>query len=481
MSAPIRRNDPCPCGSGKRYKECHGSLANEAQGLDVLVRRALAAHQQGRIAEAQAGYREILARDPANAIATHYLGLAAWQSGDVATAERMMREAIARDASVADFHNNLGLLLRDTGRAEEAIACFVRTVEVDPRWFEAHNNRGLALESAGRFAAAAEAYRAALAAEPRFAAGRQNLARALLTLGQHAEGWREYRWRLLAQGLARDPPDPDARPLPASLAGRRFALQAEQGVGDVLFFLRFAPELAARGAALAFRGDPRLHSMLARTGCFTLGLGAEREPAPGCEALAIGDLPWLLEANAPARFPPPLPLAPSEERMRAAREKLSALGPPPWIALTWRAGVASSGPSHTQVKEVPIAELGAALRGLGATWIGIQRLPREGEAAALSEALAATVHVRGAANGDLEEMLALLAAVDRYVGVSNANTHLRASLGLPLHVLVANPIEWRWELGERSPWFPTARLYREGPQRDWRAALARLRSDLRAA
>jgi tetratricopeptide (TPR) repeat protein len=481
MSTPIRRNDPCPCGSGRRYKECHGSLAIEAQGVDALVRRALAAHQQGRIEEAEAGYREILARDPANAVATHYLGLAAWQRGDVATAERMMREAIARDASIADFHNNLGLLLRDTGRAEEAIACFVRTIEVDPRWFEAHNNRGLALESLGRFAEAADAFRAALAAEPRFAAGHQNLARALLTLGRHAEGWREYRWRLLAQGLARDPPDPRARPLPESLAGRRFALQAEQGVGDVLFFLRFAPALAARGAALAFRGDARLHSMLARTGCFALGLGTDGEPAPGCEALAIGDLPWLLEANEPARFPPPLPLAPTGDRVHEARDKLSALGPPPWIALTWRAGVASSGPSRTQVKDVPVAPLGEALRGLPATWIGIQRLPREGEAAALSRALSAPVHDLSAANEDLEGMLALLAAVDRYVGVSNANTHLRASLDLPLHVLVANPIEWRWELGERSPWFPTARLYREGPDRDWRAALARLRSDLAAA
>jgi tetratricopeptide (TPR) repeat protein len=480
MSAPIRRNDPCPCGSGKRYKECHGSLAGEAEGVDALVRRSLAAHQQGRIDEAEAGYRRILAQDPGNAIATHYLGLASWQRGDLATAERMMRDAIARDGSIADFHNNLGLLLRDTGRADEAIACFVKTVEVDPRWFEAHNNRGLALESAGRFAEAAEAYRAALAAEPRFAAGRQNLARALLTLGRHAEGWREYRWRLLAQGLSRDPPDPDARPLPASLHGRRFALRAEQGVGDVLFFLRFAPQLAARGAALAFRGDARLHAMLHRTGHFTLGLGTERDAAPGCEAIAIGDLPWLLEANDPGRFPPALALTPIAERLRAAREALAALGPPPYFALTWRAGVASSGPARTQVKEVPVARLGEALRGVRATWIGVQRLPREGEYAALSRALGAPVHDRSAANEDLEEMLALLSAVDRYAGVSNANTHLRAGLALPLHVLVANPIEWRWELGERSPWFPTARLYREGPARDWRTALARLAADLGA-
>jgi tetratricopeptide (TPR) repeat protein len=481
MTVPTRRNDPCPCGSGKRYKECHGSLANETSAVDALVRRSLAAHQQGRLDEAEAAYREILRAEPGNAVATHYLGLAAWQRGDVAGAERMMRDALARDASIPDFHNNLGLLLRDTGRAEEAIACFVRTAEVDPRWFEAHNNRGLALESAGRFQEAVDAYRAALAQQPGFAAAHQNLARALLTLGRHAEGWREYRWRLAAQGLERGAPDPGATPWPASLAGRRLVLKAEQGVGDVLFFLRFVPELAARGAALAFRGDARLHTMLARTGHFALGLAADGVPAPGCEPVSIGDLPWLLEANDPARFPPSLPLAPLGERVRAARETLSPLGAPPWIALTWRAGVASAGPSRTQVKEVPLDRLAAALRGSRATWIGIQRLPREGEFRKLSEALCAPVHDLTRANDDLEDMLALLSVVDRYVGVSNANTHLRASLALPMDVLVANPIEWRWEQGERSPWFPTARLYRERPDGDWSAALARLASDLRPA
>ncbi len=475
---PVRRNDPCPCGSGRRYKECHGRLAADAEPIDSVVRRSLLAHQQGSIGEAEAGYREILQREPGHAVATHYLGLAAWQRGDLQAAERMMREAIASDGSIADFHNNLGLLLRDTGRVEEAIACFVRAVEVDPRWFEAHNNRGLALESAGRFEEAVEAYRTALGAQPAYAAARQNLARALLTLGRPAEGWREYRWRLLAQGLASNAPDPDASPLPRSLAGRRFELVAEQGLGDVLFFLRFAPELARRGAALAFRGDVRLHAMLRRTGLFPLGVLADGDPPSGLAPLAIGDLAWLLDANDAARFPPPLALAPIADRVQAARARLEALGPSPRIALTWRSGVASAGPSRTQVKEIGIPEFAHALHGMRATWIGVQRLPREGECARFAEALGAPVHDLSAANDDLEEMLALLAAVDRYAGVSNTNTHLRAGLALPLHVLVANPAEWRWGLGESSAWFPGARLYRQRPDGDWSAALASLRDDL---
>jgi tetratricopeptide (TPR) repeat protein len=478
-SAPIRRNTPCPCGSGRRYKDCHGRLAGEEQPPNALVRSALAAHQQGRIDEAERIYREILEREPGHAIATHYLGLAAWQRGDVAAGERLMRASLDRDASIADFHNNLGLLLRDTGRIDAAIACFRRTLEVDARWFEAHNNMGLALEATGRFDDAIAAYRAAIAARPMFAAARQNLARALLATGRYEEGWSEYRWRLLAQGLVQAPPDAHATPLPASLAGRRCVLRTEQGLGDALFFLRFAPALVGRGATLAFRGDARLHGMLARTGHFALGVAAEDVLAEGLEPFAIGDLPWLLGADDPGRFPRPLALSPLAALVAEARKALEGLGPRPWIALTWRGGVASAGPSRTQVKEVPIERLGETLRGLQATWIGVQRLPRDGEYRRMAEAIGAPVHDFSAANDDLERMLALLACCDRYVTVSNANVHLRSALGGPVEVLIPQPPEWRWGTsGDRSPWFAEAAVHRQSVGGGWSTPLASLRAAL---
>ncbi len=478
MSAPIRRNDPCPCGSGRRYKECHGRLGAE-ETVEALLQRALIAHQQGRIDEAERGYHAVLARQPDNAMATHYLGLAAWQRGNVAAAERMMREALARDATVPDFHNNLGLLLRDTARVEEAIECFRRTRAVDPGWFAADNNLGLTLEAAGREEEAIAAYRSAIAAQPGFAAARQNLARTLVASGAYAEGWREYRWRLLAQGLAQTPPDPAAAPLPASLAGRRFALETEQGLGDVVFFLRFAPELARRGALLGFRGDARLASMLERTRLFALGVREVGAPPIEGERVFIGDLPWLLEANVPERFPPALALAPLADRVERLRARLAACGPRPWIGLTWRAGVASAGPSHTQLKAIGFEALRRALHGVAATWIGVQRLPQAGELEAAARAVGSAVHDFSTANGDLEDMLALQSLLDDYVTVSNANVHLRAGTGGTMEVLVPHPPEWRWGIaGERSPWFATARVYRQTPQGDWSAALARLRAAL---
>ena len=474
----VRRNEPCPCGSGRRYKDCHGKLDAGPPTAEALLQRALAAHQQGRVDEAERGYREVLAQGAANAVATHYLGLAAWQRGNVREAESLMRASLALDANIPDFHNNLGLLLRDTGRGAEAVEEFRATLRIDAGWIEAYSNLGLTLETLGRWDEALAAYREAIARQPAFGAARQNLARTHLVRGELAQGWSEYRWRHLAQGASTRPPDPDAARLPASLAGRDIVLMTEQGLGDVLFFLRFVPELVRRGARVAFRGDARLHSMLARTGHFALGIAAADAPAPGLEAIPVGDLPWLLGVDDATKAPASLRLAPDAGRVARMRALLEESGPRPYIALTWRAGVKSVGPAKSQLKEIDPAMLGTALRAHRATWVSVQRFPREAEREALSAAIGAPVLDSSGANAELEDMLALMSLVDSYIGVSNANTYLRAGTSGAMRILIPNPPEWRWGLARRSPWFPDVPLYRQRVDGDWGEALAQLAADL---
>jgi len=97
---PVRRNDPCPCGSGLRYKECHGKLgaSGAPPAPDAQIPRALQLHQAGRVDEAERIYRDVLAAIPGHAIASHYLGMVAWHRGDAAAGERLMRESIAANA-----------------------------------------------------------------------------------------------------------------------------------------------------------------------------------------------------------------------------------------------------------------------------------------------------------------------------------------------------------------------------------------------
>ena len=478
MSTPPRRNEPCPCGSGKRYKDCHGKLDAAPPTIEALLQRALAAHQQQRLDEAERDYIAVLARDATNAVAMHYMGLAGWQRGKIEEAESLMRRSLELDASIPDFHNNLGLLLRDTGRREEAIEEFRATLRIDPRWIEACSNLGLTLEALGRWDDAVAAYREAIAQRPQFAAAHQNVARTHLMRGEFAQGWDEYRWRHFAQGATKAPPDPDARPFPASLAGRSIALTSEQGLGDVLFFLRFAPSLVERGAKLAFRGDARLHSMLERTRLFELGLATPDVAASNLETIPVGDLPWLLQVHDAKKGPPPLALVPLPDRVARIRDVLAAQGQAPYSAITWRAGVRPTGPARTQLKEVDPAALGTALRGARTCWVSVQRLPRDGERERFAAALGAHVIDMSRANDDLEDMLALLSLMRGYVGVSNANTYLAAGVSTPMWILVPHPPEWRWGLETRSAWFADVPLYRQRVDKDWSEALDSLAKDL---
>ena len=94
FAAPSSRNAPCPCGSGRRYKECHGAIGGAAPSLDAMLRDALAAQQAGRLADAIAGYEQALAVAPAHFDALHMLGVAYYQRGEFEQALALIDRAL---------------------------------------------------------------------------------------------------------------------------------------------------------------------------------------------------------------------------------------------------------------------------------------------------------------------------------------------------------------------------------------------------
>jgi hypothetical protein len=169
--------------------------------------------------------------------------------------------------------------------------------------------------------------------------------------------------------------------------------------------------------------------------------------------------------------------------LESTKEHLAALGPPPYLGVTWRAGIAPEqqrGTDWVLHKAVPLELLCGALRNVKGTLIALQRNPEGAELGRLATLAGRPVHDLTALNEDLEGMLALLALVDDYIGVSNTNMHLRAGAGRRARVLVHCPPEWRWmATGGESPWFPGFRIYRQGVDSEWGDAIAELGRDLR--
>jgi tetratricopeptide (TPR) repeat protein len=434
------------------------------QSAPVLTNFGAALQAAGRLDEALDVLARARALAPSHPEPLYNSGVALQAKGDLAGAERAYRDALAQAPQHIQALHNLGYVLAQQGKPAPALEFYERTLTLAPDFAEAQFNRANALKDLGRFRDAIAGYDRVLARVPDHRAAGESRGLAKLTLGDLAAGWRDY----LARALPRERTPVPTMPLPTDLSGRTIFLRCEQGLGDELFFLRFAPLLQQRGARVVSEADPRLLSLVRRHP----GIDAvvPRGGNPGAHDLTAfqGDLPFLLGADEA----PPVAIVPEPARLDLWRQRLEAAGKSPYVAVTWRAGVVKDG---RFTKTAPPADLAQALSGVPGTIVIVQRAPRSDELAAFGH----TALDLSAANGDLEDILALMALVDIYVGVSNTNTHLRAAVGRPAHVLVPFPPEWRWrDSGDQSSWFPGMRLYRERVPGDWRPAFAALARDL---
>jgi hypothetical protein len=296
------------------------------------------------------------------------------------------------------------------------------------------------------------------------------LAVMLLSVGSWGEGWAHYLWRTVRPALP--------EPLPLRLDERRILLRGEYGLGDVLFFLRFVPELRERGASVALQLPAPLAKLKP---LLNAEIALDEASKPDFE-VRLPDLPGVLRGEG---TPPAFELRAEGAGSAHLRERLARLGPPPYVGITWRAGTdlrrtREIGVDHrVLLKEITPALLGRALRGWPGTVLSLQRAPAPQDLQAVRDAAGAPVHDLSALNEDLVEMLALLGELDEYVAVSNTNIHLLAGLGRSARVLVPHPPEWRWMRRDgRSDWFPAFSVYRQSERMDWTEPLKRLREDL---
>ena len=500
-----------PADAEQAYREAIRARPDFAMAHCNLGQLLLNAHREG---EAHASFQHAIACDPRLAQAHYNLGILALAGDRPADAVRSLRLAVelapgwidaryelakaldAADApeqaqsayrevlSVAPHHafakNNLAVLLGQGGRTEEAIELYRAAIADDPQHVAAYLNLAVALEAEGSDESI-PLYRKLLAVSPNHAQAHNNLAYALLGRGDFASAWQEYAWRLPTRPLHAIETGPAPAPLVLSRVAElgeapALLLREEQGLGDTLFFLRFAPQLRDRGQRLLVSCDVRIGPMLARTGVFEQCVPPGAAPA-GAEPVLVGDMPLLTGAGDASRVPPPLRVSPLPEIAAEMRQRCAALGPPPYIGVAWRAGTKAT--EFALHKEIALPDLAATLARVDATYLSLQRAPHPGETGRLGELAGRTIHDLSGLNGDLERMIAVLALLDDYIGVSSTSVHLLAAVGGRARVLVPHPPEWRWgRVGKISPWFPDFSVYRQHPDGRWQDAFAELAQDL---
>ena len=425
-----------------------------------------------RLEEAATAFRRAAHFQPTHAAAHVNLGYVLVQRGRFDEAEAAVRSSLESFPDEPDLLLNLAQIQRVTQRPGDALATLDRCVALVPRHPGYRVTRALVRLDFGQQEAALAELDGVVREYPEYLDAHFARARLLLSTGQYAAGWREYVWRpprvrwLAAEGR----PFTTATPSLEELRGKPVVICGEQGLGDVLFFLRFAPPVERVAASLHLEIEPRLQAILPAR-------WALPPPSHGVRVLA-GDLAAIVGGEAV----PSLHLEPAAGRIEEARERLARCGPPPYIGLTWQGGQHWEDmvePGATLFKRLAPEALGGALRQSRATLISIQRgsLPRD--LASLASAAGRPVHDFSDVNDDLAAALAVLSLLDDYVAVSNTNVHLRDALGKPARVLVTHPAEWRWGIErETSRWLTHARVYRQATGGAWDSALARLTADL---
>jgi len=489
-------------------RHCRATLALAPASVNAHVNLGSVLAKLGRYEEALASYREALARAPADAAIHFNLGNAQRALGDHGAAIAHYRQAVELAPDYAAAWVNLGTALGQSGDYRAAEACYRKAVELEPN---AANLvcLGASLGAQGRNDEEEPYYRRALELDPAHADARQNLVWLKLKRGEYREGWAEYarRWRACdyapfdIEGMAEWQGEP--------LDGKRLLLVHEQGFGDQIQFVRYASMLAGRGASVdvcvpqtlqllaqsvpgvhrAWTGTPAgdydywLYVMSAPSAC---GTELDTIPAtvpylfardveiqawrPRVQVAMLADL-----ARVPGLAADASPAAPEAALRPAATSSAKASERKPAgyrnIGIVW-----GGSPTfyNDRNRSVPLAALRPLFEIARISWFSLQK----GAAARAQLAgLASDVAIHDFTDDlrDYGDTAALIMNLDLVIAVDTSVAHLAGALGKPVWILVPANGEWRWlEKRADSPWYPTARLFRQREVGDWQAAIDEL-------
>jgi tetratricopeptide (TPR) repeat protein len=428
--------------------------------------------QQDKKDEALEAYRCAVAANPNFALAHYNLGASLKDRGNLEAALFHCHRAVELDPNNAEAHNSLGFLLAALNRPDQAKESYRRALALDPGYAQAHNNLGVTFFNEGQPLEALACYDRAVAAKPDYPAAHLNRSLATLLLGNFARGWPEYEWRWKVPGV----PAPRAgfdRPVwrGEPLNGARILLSGEQGLGDGLQFVRYAPLVAARGGRVMLQVKPPLRRLLATAPAVESVVTID-DPPPAFDAhcpmmslpLAFGTDLATIPADVPYVFADPAAAAAWRER----------LGPGLKVGLAWAGW---SGHNRDHRRSLSLAALQPLASVKGVRFVSLQKGPAAEQTAAAPPGME-LVDVTAELD-DLADSAALVAALDLVISVDTSVAHLAGALAKPVWILLPYAPDFRWLLErEDSPWYPTARLIRQPIADSWVPVLARLTGDL---
>jgi Flp pilus assembly protein TadD len=449
--------------------EAHFRAAHAAggQGFEVLSYLGYLARTRGDHEAAGAHYADALEVSPTDAPTHSNLAEIRRAQGRIAEAIALLRRAAALAPEGAEIQSNLGTMLLAARRPEAAIAPLTRAVTLDPLLTVARSDLAIALCALNRYPEAVAQYRAAYRVEPANNNARYLEALALLAMGDFANGWRKHECRWYAElGRAQrmSLPGPSWLGEP-DIAGRVILLHAEQGLGDTIQFVRYAPMVAALGARVLLLVPAAIAAIVAGMPGITRVLTPGEALPPFDTHCSLMSLPRAFRTTIDT-IPAPVPyvhLPP--DRMAAWAGRVGARDGRRRIALAW------SGSTALWNRSMPLSTLAPLLDRTDCAFHVAQTEIADSDRVFLRDRPDLIDH--SGALRDFADTAALLSQMDLVISVDTALVHLAGAMAHPVWTLLPFGADYRWMRdGGESPWYPTMRLFRQPGFDDWPAVLA---------
>ena len=442
-----------------------------AETADQALARAQAAAQAKRFGEAAGICNDVLATAPDNAPALALLGMIAAHTNDPERGISLLERAVTLRTGVASWYANLSALYRMVYRMQDALRVGQEAIRLDSQNADHLVNLSLVFTDMDDREHAVACLLRALGLKPDHADGHLALGQNLLAMGDFEPGWKEYEWRNLTEaGKGTLPTMTSAVWNGMRIRNGRLLMVGDQGYGDTIQFARYIPLIADRCQELVLGCSAEMGPLLS-TIPGVKQYYSRWTDVPGHAAhCRLSSVPHLIHTTIetiPAQVPY---LFADPTRIAAWRQRLEAMLPHG----VRRVGLAWTGrPTHPndRRRSIPLARLAPLAAASRASFVSLQKPMPPAD-------LAAMVQFPGFADlsadlADFGETAAVIANLDLIVTVDTAIGHLAGAMAKPVWIMLPKASDWRWLL-ERSdsPWYPTARLFRQQIPGAWDPVIA---------
>jgi tetratricopeptide (TPR) repeat protein len=439
--------------------------------------RGNALRHLNRLEEALASYDHAIALKQNYANAHNNRGNALMDLNLPVEALASYDRAITLKPDYVEAYNNRGIVLKDLKRHAEALASYDKAITLKPDVAEAHNNRGSLLMDLKRPAEALASYDKAIALKSDYAEAHWNKSLCLLLMGHFEQGLRQYEWR---KKRVKEPMGVRFYPQPVwlgkeNIAGKTLFIYREQGLGDTIQFCRYAKLVEARGAKVIMSVQQPLYGLLKQISPTIQILKPNEEPTDFDYHCPLLSLPLALGTT--------LETIPTEQQYLKSDEELrsvwSARLPPktkPRIGVVWSGNIAHTRLHHRSIELQQFLSIFSP----DAEWISLQKEIREKDFAMLRQL--GRIAFFGDDLRDFSDTAALLDLMDLVITIDSSLAHLAGAMGKPVWILLPYNPDWRWLLDRiDSPWYPSARLFRQQQIGNWATVIDHVKNELWSA